>query len=118
MSSKDKYLDAALARLERQQDRARKDPRIGQLVEAAGKGDVATVKRLLNDGADPNAPAPHPQILETPLWATLYGRKVEVVRLLAKAGVDLNDGFPHTPLLSAVNRGHLELLRELIAGGA
>jgi ankyrin repeat protein len=88
------------------------------LVEASGKGDVATVKRLLDDGTDPNAPAPHPEILETPLWAALFGRKVEVVRLLAQAGADLNDGFPHTPLGSAVNWGSIELLRELIAGGA
>src|SRR5215471_5235860 len=111
MSSQDKYLDAALAKLERQQERARKDPRIGQLVEAAGNGDVATVKRLLDDGADPDAPAPRPQILRTPLWAAMFGRKAEVVPLLARAGADLNDGFPDTPLIAAVHCGHLELLR-------
>jgi len=118
MSSNDNDFDAALAELQRQKERARQDPRIGQLVEAAGKGDAATVKRLLDDGTDPNAPAPHPVILKTPLWAAIFGRQPEAVRLLAAAGADLNDGFPDTPLIAAVQCGHLGLLRELIAGRA
>ncbi len=111
-------VDERLEELEQKLERARKDPRIGQLVKAAGKGDVATVKRLLAAGADPNAPAPNPNVLETPVWAAVLRRKPQVIQLLADAGADLNTGFPYTPLVVAAEWGNLELLRALIAGGA
>src|SRR3954453_3469782 len=110
MGKKVDYLDVILAEYERKKERALKDPCIGQLVEAAGKGDVATVKRLLAQGADPNAPALHLERMKTPLWAAMLGRRPEVIPLLAKAGADLNDGFPDTPLIGAVHCGHLGLL--------
>ncbi len=118
----DKSVDALLAEYERQKEQGRKDPRIGELVVAARKGEVETVKRLLAAGGDPNAPAPSPEatsdMLETPLWAALYGRKPAVVKLLADAGADVNEGFPDTPLGAAINLKNLDLIRALIAGGA
>src|SRR5262245_34406777 len=98
MASKSSKVDP-LKELERTIARAKKDPRIGQLVKAAGEGDVAAVKRLLDDGADPNAAAPNPDVLETPVWAAVFAGKPQVIPLLAAAGADLNDGFPHTPLV-------------------
>lgn len=104
--------------LERILKRAQADPRIGQLVVAAGKGEVKTVQQLLEDGADPDAPAPHPEMIESPVWAALFAREATVLKILADAGADLNAGWPHTPLDVTANWSHLELMRVLIDGGA
>ena len=47
-----------------------KDPRVKKLVEAAEKGNVAAVKRLLDEGADPNA-VPEDGT-ENALWQAIY----------------------------------------------
>jgi hypothetical protein len=107
-----------LKEFERAQKRAREDPRIGQLVRAAGKGDVEAVGRLLDSGADPDARDPDADGYPSPVWAAVYARKPEVIRLLAAADADLDAGFPYTPLGAAVNYRNLELIRALVEGGA
>ena len=95
---------------------AEEDPRVVELRQAAHAGDVAKVKRLLELGVDPGA---EPRdAADTAVLAAVYARKPAVVRVLAKAGADLNDGWPYKPLGLAAGWGHLELLRALIEGGA
>lgn len=111
--------DDPYEQMQRDLRRAKRDPRIGQLVAAAKKGDAAAVRRLLAAGADPNAPAPDDWgVLETPVWGALIARSPEVIRALGEGGADLNDGFPSTPLCVAVNIRNLELLRALVEAGA
>jgi ankyrin repeat protein len=107
-----------LKEIQRALDRAQADPRIGHLVSAAAKGDVKTVQQLLEDGADPDARAPNPDVIESPVWAALFAKEADVVKLLADAGADLNAGWPDTPLCVAANWGNLDLVRSLIDGGA
>ena len=57
MPSAKERMDRLLEELNQQQERSRKDPRIRGLVDAAGSGDLAAIRRLLAAGANPNAPA-------------------------------------------------------------
>jgi ankyrin repeat protein len=107
-----------LEELNRAKARVRDDPRSRQLVAAISKGDVAKVRKLLAAGADPDAPDPSDDGFDPPVMVATVARKPEVIRLLAKAGADLNAGFPDTPLTLAAGWGHLELTRALIEGGA
>src|SRR5688572_14741729 len=95
---------------------AEEDPQVVELRQAAHTGNVAKVKRLLALGVDPGA---EPRdAADTAVLAAVYARKPEVVRVLARAGADPNDGWPYKPLGLAAGWGHLELLRALIEGGA
>jgi ankyrin repeat protein len=116
------------------------------LVFAAMNGDVVNVRLLLDRGADPKAEAlaesitfDHPDVVSALIragadigltegsgvnllhWATITGR-ADVIPLLAKAGVPLNDtdkaGF--TPLMYAatIDFGDTAALRALLAAGA
>ena len=100
----------------RQEEAAKNDPRLFDLRDAAAAGDVAKVRRLLKLGLDPSAVPPDGE--DTAVLAAVYARKPEVVRVLARAGADLNDGWPYKPLGLAAEWGHLELVRALIEGGA
>jgi ankyrin repeat protein len=111
-------VEESLAQLERDRVRAQKDPRIGQLVKAARKGNAKRVAELLADGADPNAPEVTEWSWDPPILAAVRGRSPEVVRLLAKAGANLNVGFPFTALGQAIEVNDRELVRALIEGGA
>jgi ankyrin repeat protein len=92
------------------------DPQLSKLTAAAQRGDVPEVKRLLAKGLDPNKLPPGGT--DTAVWAAVYGRKPDVIRVLGEAGADLNAGYPETPLETAGGWGHVELVRALIAGGA
>jgi Ankyrin repeats (3 copies) len=88
------------------------------LIVAASRGDVATVNALLARGVDPNQADERTGL--TPLTqSSLYGH-VEVVRLLLRAGADLNraskDGL--TALTQACVKGQIEVLDFLLSKGA
>jgi ankyrin repeat protein len=91
----------------------------GALAFAASSGDTATVRSLLDLGADPNE-------LDdsgvSPLaWAAIYGR-AEVADLLIQRGANVNfvDGFGMTPAMYAasVDYGDTAVLKRLVAAGA
>ena len=90
--------------------------RLGEgLVEAAGAGDVAAVRRLLSEGADVDAPDARGR---TAVTAAAMNEHVEVVAALVDAGadVDLQDTGRNNPLLLAGENGNVGLLREVLRG--
>ncbi len=88
-----------------------------QLLEASGKGELATVWKLLAKGADPNA---HRTTGRTALMETARLGYLEVTRLLLEKGADLcareSDGW--TALIYAAWNGHLDVARVLLEKGA
>lgn len=92
------------------------NPELHELVKAVSAGEIAEVKRLLAKGLSPNQLPPDGT--DTAVWAALYARRPEVIRVLAEAGADLDAGYPDTPLEVASGWGHVELIRALIEGGA
>jgi len=88
------------------------------LVRAAKAGMVATVKELLESGADVNAKDELDQ-KTTLMWAITSGDS-DATRLLLDAGADLNvqDDKGDTVLAYAVRRGQKNLVATLIAAGA
>lgn len=87
------------------------------LVEAAGRGDVATVKRLIAAGAPLEARDARGR---TALLAATDANAVEAARLLIAAGADVNakDAISDSPYLLAGARGHVEILKATLAAGA
>ncbi|MGV3590645.1 MAG: ankyrin repeat domain-containing protein [Gammaproteobacteria bacterium] len=89
----------------------------GPLADAAQQGDLATVRQLLQEGADVN----EPQIDGTTAlhWAA-QANDVAMTRVLLDASADANArnrvGAP--PLLPAAINGNAELLTLLLDGGA
>jgi hypothetical protein len=65
------------------------------LVEAAYHTDRAAVSRLIDRGADPNAPGPviveNRRTIMTPLEAAVIGRDLELMQLLVRRGAVVND---------------------------
>lgn len=87
------------------------------LIDAAFKGDIDTVKHLLDDKVNPNSKSSDG---ETALhYAALKGR-TEVVKLLLKKGANPNikDKDGGTPLMSAAWGGHADVVKLLLAKGA
>ena len=88
------------------------------IVEAVKEGDVATVRQLIESGADINVAESDGM---TPLhWAAGRGY-VEVTRLLLEAGADVAVGTrigTYTPLHLAVREGHTAVSKLLIEAGA
>jgi hypothetical protein len=69
-------------------------PRPANIAEAAGMGRGAEVLRFLQEGADPTVVLPvHPEIISssitraTALEAAIWGRRVEMIRMLDRLGV-------------------------------
>lgn len=88
------------------------------LWKACAAGDRDVVQRLLDDGADVNAP--DPVLSVTPLsYATIFGRD-EVAKLLLQRGADAKranrDGG--TALHGAAFLGRADIARELLKAGA
>ena len=82
--------------------------------EAAEDGDVEQVKKLLDDGADINAPDPD----GTPLQWALFFNQTDVARLLLKRGADPNvKGWDGTLLESAALNGNTEIVQLLLEHG-
>ena len=86
-----------------------------QLYRAVTQGDVATAERLLDEGADPNAPA----YGRTPLIRAIEKRQLGAAVLLLDRGADQSIGFHGLPPLHfAVRKGPGALVRALIDAGA
>lgn len=88
-------------------------PDPGALVRAAADGDVRSVKRLLEAGADPNAADADGR---TAVTHAAYGGHAEVVRMLLDGGADVDrqDATRANPLLSTGETGYLEVLEEIL----
>lgn len=92
---------------------------------AAHFGHKETTEFLLNQGANVNVVALHP-LQVTPLHAALFGRQVEIARLLIEHGADVNikrggRGLPRagwTPLHYAAGYGFMELIEQMLERGA
>ena len=84
---------------------------------AAMNGNIAEIKRLIDDGADVNAKTEYGQ---TPLHFAAVNGHTETALALIKAGADINakqkDGW--TPLHFAARQGHTETALALIKAGA
>ena len=87
------------------------------LIDAASKGDVPSVLRLLDVGASVKA---RDAIGRTALVAATDENRIEVVRVLIAAGGDVNaqDDVKNSAFLLAGARGYLSILRLTIAAGA
>ena len=86
------------------------------LINAVKKGNVNTVKKLLNNGA--NVGQEDNEFGLTPLhWASHFGRANVVQVLLAAPGIDVNraDMFGRTPLYRASYKGHTVTVSLLLA---
>ncbi len=86
------------------------------LIAAAKQHDAASVARLLEQGADPNAASPSG---ETPLhWAAQAG-DIAMVRRLVKAGAKVGaNRYGITPLIAACMRGDGATIEVLLEAGA
>ncbi len=90
-----------------------------KLVKAAGKGDVAQVKKLAEAGADINQPG-----ADGPLFAAAYmgdsDAHHQVIEYLLAHGaeVDIRNTVNCTPLMGAANQGNSGAVRTLLAAGA
>ena len=93
-----------------------RDPRVKKLLDAAEKGNVAAVRRLLEEGADPNAILE--DRMENALTIAIYYRQADVIRAMAGSKADFNGGWPHTPLSLGVRTQNLDLIRALVEAGA
>jgi len=87
------------------------------LVVAAADGNVAGVRALLNQGADPNE-ADESQ--GTALLGASWAGHLEVAQLLLDAGARVDDGDESrtTALMAASGAGHLALVQLLLERGA
>jgi ankyrin repeat protein len=88
-------------------------PPAGDLVRAAGGGDLATVRRLLAAGVDVDTRGAHGR---TAVTAAALGEHVDVARELIRAGadVDLQDDERNNPLLVCGENGNVALLRAVL----
>lgn len=87
------------------------------LIDAAGRGDLAEVQRLLKAGASVRAQDGQGR---TALVAATYGGHTPVARVLIAAGADVNtkDQLQNSAFLLAGARGHTEIVRMTLAAGA
>lgn len=95
----------------------RADERGDQLLAATRKGDLATVKRLLDEGVNVNSRTRYDS---TPLFFACDRGNLEMVRLLIERGADLNvkDNFYNaTALTWAMSKEHNEIVALLVEKG-
>lgn len=94
---------------------ASQDPPL--LIEAAKRGDLAEVSRLLADGADPNARDRHNN---TALTFAARDGHLDMARRLLSAGADVGpiDDEGVTPLILAAFKNHPEIAFLLLDKGA
>jgi ankyrin repeat protein len=87
------------------------------LVEAAAKGDLAAVERLIGRGANVHA---RDNRGRTALLAATHGNHVAVARALIAAGADVNakDDIEDSAYLYAGAEGRTEILKLTLAAGA
>lgn len=87
------------------------------LIQAARRGERATVQTLLAQGASVQATDASGV---TALIAAAYGNHVEVARVLIQAGADVNvqDNTKQSAFLIATSEGYVELLKLTLQAGA
>ena len=87
------------------------------LIAAAGKGDLASIERLIREGASVAARDARGR---TALLAATHGNHVAVARVLIAAGADVNakDHLEDSPFLYAGAEGRTEILKMTLAAGA
>ena len=87
------------------------------LIAAAETGDVAGLKRLLQDGVKVDA---RDERGRTALLAATHANKIEAARALIAAGADVNakDNIEDSPYLYAGAEGRNEILKMTLAAGA
>ena len=90
-------------------------PARGALVEAAGRGDLAAVRMLLDRGADVDERDAGGR---TAVTAAVYAGSGETVALLVAAGadVDLQDGMRANAFLALGETGNVDVLDEVLRG--
>jgi hypothetical protein len=100
-------------------------PPIGSMVDAARKGDVAEVRRLIAAGVniyETHILGPDARVDRTPMLIAAALGKVEVVKALLDAGYDVNwqpKQVNSSLLIEAVrNKAPVEIIRLLIEAGA
>jgi ankyrin repeat protein len=100
-----------------QQPSASADTSASALHWAAHRNDLGAVRRLLGEGADPNAAN---RFGVTPLHEAATVRNAEMLRVLLEAGGDANASFGEgeTVLMTAARTGDAESVRLLLAHGA
>ena len=87
--------------------------------DAAGKGDIAKIRALLQEGVNANAQDNNKR-MTTPLHhAALAGQDVTIhVLLQAGANVNARDSFELTPLHYAATMNHIKIIKILLQAGA
>lgn len=87
------------------------------LMRASAKGDLETVKKLLNEGVDVNATDMHGR---TALIEAAWSGNASIAELLVQKGAEVNaaDSAGYTALMRASEEGHLSLVKTLIKNGA
>ncbi|QMV45020.1 hypothetical protein FPL14_15065 [Cohnella cholangitidis] len=88
-----------------------------QLIAAAERGDTATLRKLLEEGADLNVQDMRGR---TAIMAATYADKPDAVRLLIEAGADIDkqDQLKNNPFLYSGAEGLLDILKLLIEAKA
>ena len=88
------------------------------LFRAIENGEAVLVKRLLDEGADPNECNGHEEDSAL-LIAAIEGRSAVVEHLIAAgASVNIGDSAGYTPLMGAVCADSLPIVHSLLAAGA
>lgn len=88
-----------------------------QLITATCEGDVAKVRQLLDDGADPNANETWSR--RTPLHFASSDNNLALAKILLQynANTEARDELGKTPLVLAVQNGRKEMIKLLISKG-
>jgi ankyrin repeat protein len=96
----------------------RQYPEFTPLADAARSGDVAAVRNLIRQGANPNEPTGGNNW--TPLLHAIHTAQIKSVDALLDGGADPNmkagDGF--TPLMMAAGYGYTDIVELLLRRGA
>jgi ankyrin repeat protein len=92
-------------------------PKERDLLKAAGKGDLETIKRLISEGADVSATNEEGV---SPLTRAISRRHVKVVKYLLENGatVDYSGFMTEKPLAIAVKTGNVKLVEMVLDHGA
>ena len=87
------------------------------IVGASAGGNVATLSKLLNDGADIDS---RDYSGRSALHVSAANGQIEVIDFLISnnANIEAKDEDSWTPLHHAANNGHSEAIRKLVAAGA
>jgi ankyrin repeat protein len=90
---------------------------LGSLLQAVWKGDVLTVKELIEKGGDPNAQT---KLGKSPLHVAATKEETEITSVLIASGADVNakDQIGKTPLMVAVSAGRRANAEVLLSAGA